>query len=125
VVRPRLFDRLDEARGRRLTTVEPDRSHRRGSTVPIKLRVCDAAGGNLSSASLPLTARGVFLVATNAPGQLEDSGNANPDQGFRYDAALEGYIYNLSTRGLPTGTYELRFTVGVEAHQYSAGFQVR
>ena len=45
-------------------------------------------------------------------GLLDDSGNANPDFDSRYDAALEGYIFNLKTTGLTTGTYNLNFTVG-------------
>ena len=42
---------------------------------------------------------------------LDISGNANPDNNFRFDATLNGYIYNLSTKGLSTGTWQLSFTV--------------
>jgi hypothetical protein len=53
-----------------------------------------------------------------------DAGNANPDFDFRYDAALAGYIFNLKTTGLGTGTYQLCFTVGGCA-VLSAAFEVR
>jgi hypothetical protein len=56
----------------------------------------------------------VRLERVNADGSraqvaLQDAGGANPGSLFRYDAALGGYIFNLSTsrahrrrRGLPT-----------------------
>jgi hypothetical protein len=56
---------------------------------------------------------------------VEDAGNANPDLGFRYDAELGGYIFNLKTTVLATGTWELRFTAGTAPTVYGAAFQVR
>jgi probable HAF family extracellular repeat protein len=107
---------------------DPNRAVKAGSTVPIKLQLCDASGANVSSADVVLQAQGVKLVSTDAPGPLQDSGNANPDKNFRYDATLGGtggYIYNLSTKGLATGTYVLEFTAGSSAHVYQAQFGVR
>ncbi len=107
---------------------DPDRAAKAGSTIPIKLQLCDAAGANLSSPAVTLHAEGVKLVSTSAPGSLADSGNANPDGNFRYDATLGGtggYIYNFSTKGLATGTYALEFRVGSDTHLYAAQFQVR
>ena len=107
---------------------DPTRAHRRGSTIPIKLQLCDMSG-NLSSPNIVLTALNVQLVSSTAPGPGKDSGNANPDNNFRYDASLGGkggYIFNLSTRGLATGTYNLNFkVVGADPTIYSAPFQVR
>ena len=107
---------------------DPTRAHRSGSTIPIKLQLCDASG-NLSSPNIVLTALNVQLVSSTAPGPVEDSGSANPDSNFRYDASLGGtggYIFNLSTRGLATGTYNLSFkVVGADPTIYSAPFQVR
>ena len=57
-----------------------------------------------------------------------DSGNANPDQNFRFDPTLGstgGYIFNLKTGGYAPGTYKLDFTVGGEAHVYTVQFQIR
>lgn len=85
-----------------------------GATVPLKLQLCDAAGANQSAASLTVTATGVERVSDQAPGALQDAGNANPDDNFRYDASLGGtggYLYNLKTTGYLTGTYALRFSV--------------
>jgi len=51
------------------------------------------------------------MVTTSAPAPLDDSGNANPDFDFRYDPTLPGYIYNLSLKGISTGSYNLNFMV--------------
>jgi hypothetical protein len=51
--------------------------------------------------------------------------NANPDSDFRYDGTLPGYIYNLKTTGLATGTWKLTFTVSGDPTAYSIQFDVR
>lgn len=99
-----------------------------GSVYPIKLQLCDANGQNLSSPSIVVHAISVTQASTNAPGPLDDTGNANPDFDFRYDATLGGtggYVFNLSLRGFPTGTYNLNFTVGSDPTVRSVGFAVK
>lgn len=107
---------------------DPTKAHRTGSTIPIKIQLCDANGLNVSSAGLAVTAQAVTLASTNASGSLEDSGQANPDLNFRYDAALGGsggYIFNLSTKGLGTGTYNLSFVVTGDPLGHAVQFQVK
>jgi hypothetical protein len=99
-----------------------------GSTIPIKLQLCSANGTNLSSASLVLNATSVIHVTTATSGPVQDAGNSNPDNNFRYDSSLGGtggYIFNQKTRGLATGTYNLQFTVTGDPTLYAAPFQVR
>lgn len=96
-----------------------------GATKPIKLQICDAMGNNLSSPSLVLHAVNVVKVDNSASTAVEDAGQANPDWDFRYDANLGGYIYNLSTGGLTSGTWQLVFTVNGSATVYVAPFDVR
>jgi hypothetical protein len=67
----------------------------------------------------------VTRISTSTPAALDDSGNANPDLDFRYDAALGGYIFNLSTKGYAAGTYALRFTAGADPTTHTALFAVR
>ena len=89
------------------------RSVQGGATFPIKLQICDAAGNNLSSATIVLHATAI-LAASGVAGPVQDSGNANPDNDFRPtggNGSNAGYIFNLSTDGLATGTYALQFTV--------------
>jgi hypothetical protein len=107
---------------------DQDRAHKSGSTIPIRLQLCDADGLNVSSPALILTATGVHLVSTNAPGVLEDSGNANPDNAFRYSAGLGetgGYIFNLSLAGFQQGTYAMTFTAGSDPSIHTVQFQVK
>jgi len=99
-----------------------------GTAYPIKLQLCDANGLNLSSPSIVVHATGVTLASTNAPGPLDDTGNANPDFDFRFDAALGGtggYIFNLSLRSFSTGTYNLNFTAGANPAIHSVRFAVK
>jgi uncharacterized membrane protein len=117
-----------EARHNICLLYDAARSVRAGATMPIKLQVCTASGGNLSGPQLAVAAR--HLVRTNevTNAGVQDSGNANPDSNFRFDPDLGiggGYVYNLSTKALSQGSYTLLFQVGSEPHLYSAPFQLR
>lgn len=99
-----------------------------GSTIPIKIQLCNASGVNLSAPNLVVTATSVTLVSTSTSEILQDSGNANPDYNFRYGSTLGGtggYIFNLSTKGFTTGTYKLNFVVESDSTVYSVQFQVK
>jgi hypothetical protein len=96
-----------------------------GSAYPIKVQVRDAAGTNLSSPQIVLHAVGITRSGGQATGPLDDRGNANPDFDFRYDAALGGYIFNLSTNGLSEGRYSLSFRAGADPTLHSVPFAVR
>jgi hypothetical protein len=109
---------------------DPTQAKKAGSTVPIRLRLCDAAGNNVSSADITLIVIDVVKLSNEASTAVEDAGQANPDDNFRFDAALGGtggYIFNLKTTGLTTGTYVVRFSVSGDAaiHGSEALFQVR
>lgn len=101
------------------------RAHRSGSTVPIKVRLVDATGANISSPSIVVHAVSVVQTSSQASTEFGDAGNSNPDFDFRYDAALGGYIFNLQTTGFGTGSYLLNFVAGGGPTVYSVGFQVR
>lgn len=101
------------------------RAHKSGSTVPIKIQLVDANGANVSSASLIVHAASVIQTSSQASTVLDDAGESNPDFDFRYDAELNGYIYNLKTTGFGTGSYSLNFSVGLSSTLYSVAFQVR
>jgi hypothetical protein len=99
-----------------------------GSTIPIKLQLCDGSGNDLSSSSIALHAISITQISSSTSGPVEDSGNANPDYDFRFDSTLGstgGYIFNLKTTGLATGTYNLNFTVTGDSFVYAAPFQVK
>jgi hypothetical protein len=108
-----------------LALYDQSKAHKAGSTVPIKVRLVDANGNNVSSPALLPHAVSVIQVSSQASNEFGDSGNSNPDHDFRYDVSFEGYLFNLKTTGFGTGSYLLNFTVGDPAIMYSAGFQVR
>lgn len=104
---------------------DPTKYAKSGSTIPIKLQLADYNGANVSAAGISVTAQSVTLTGSATSTVPADAGSANPDNNFRYDASLGGYIYNLSTKGLASGTYTLSFTVGGDPTTYTVQFQVR
>ena len=99
-----------------------------GSTLPIKLEVCDAAGSDLSLPAITLHAVDITQATSSGVIQVQDSGNANPGNNFRFDSTLGssgGYIFNLSTKGLAGGAFKLNFTVTGDSFVYSVPFQIK
>jgi hypothetical protein len=87
------------------------------------------SGANLSRGTLVVTAVNVRKVSDSATSPVIDAGNANPDLNFRYDPALfggaGGYIFNMDTSGLTTGTYRLNFRIGSDPTVLSVPFELR
>jgi subtilisin-like proprotein convertase family protein len=107
---------------------DPDKANRIGSTIPVRIQVLSASSGqNVSSSDLVVHALGVTKESEYAPGPAEDAGNANPDDDFRFNnfEGAGGYIFNLQTTGLTTGTYVLVFKVGNDSFTYGVRFQVK
>ncbi len=100
-----------------------------GSVIPIKLQACDVSGTNLSRSTLFTVAVSVVMVSNNASSTVIDAGNANPDSNFRYDPSLfggaGGYIFNLDTNGLATGTYVLGFRIGSDPSVQTVPFELK
>lgn len=67
----------------------------------------------------------VQLLSGAPYGDPADAGSANPDLNFRYDPALQGYVFNLKTTGYPSGVYRLAYTVGSDPTLHYVQFQVR
>jgi hypothetical protein len=106
---------------------DQNKVNKSGSTIPIKLTLCSSTGANLSSASKVVTAVNLVYVATSTGTAANDSGNANPDGNFRFDPTLApggGYIFNLSTKGLSSGTYNLVYTVTGDNLQHTVSFKI-
>jgi hypothetical protein len=82
-----------------------------GSTIPVKFRLADASAPitNLSARIY------VAKVANNVTGsEVEAISTASATTGnlFRYDATDGQYIFNLATKGLSTGTWQVRVDFG-------------
>lgn len=94
-----------------------------GSTLPVKLELCDGSGNNLSSAGTVVHAINLVMVSASSSFLVQDSGNANPDNDFRYDSGM--YIFNLSTKGLNSGSYLLMFSVSGDPTPHSTLVQIK
>jgi len=107
---------------------DPSRSVQSGSTIPLKLQLCDASNSDVSTSSVVFHATGLVQASTNSSEVIQASGNANPDNDFRFDATLGptgGYSFNLSTKGLTTGSYLLSFSAGADPLPHTITFQVK
>ncbi len=103
------------------------RSVKAGATFPIKLELCDGNGNNLSSPSIIVHTTAITKLSSFS-GTPESPGNANPDSNFRFDSSLVaggGYIFNLTTAGLTSGTYSLQFTIMGDPGTHSVNFGVK
>lgn len=101
------------------------KAHKAGSVAPIKLQLCDSQNKNVSASNIVVNAAGLVKKDSTASTSVVDAGNANPDNNFRYDSTLSGYIYNLSTKGLTTGTWELTFNVAGDPVPHTVRFDVK
>ena len=107
---------------------DPDKVNRIGSTIPVKIQVLNAlTGQNVSSPDLAVHALAVRKESDFASGPVEDAGQANPDDDFRFNnfEGVGGYIFNLKTTDLTAGTYVLVFKVGNDSFTYGARFQLK
>lgn len=96
-----------------------------GSTIPVRLQLLAASGRNASAVNVALKAVSIAL-ATGGPGiPVSDAGQANPGGLFRYDPSLGGYLFNLSTRGLKAGAYQLLVEGPDKPLRYAVGIQIR
>lgn len=101
-------------------------AHRAGSVVPLRLQILNGEGVNISSPDLVLTATGLVKKDnTSVTAVVDDAGNANPDKAFRYDASLQGYVFNLSTKGMTAGTWQGQFQVSGYSGTYTVEFDLR
>jgi Nidogen-like len=101
------------------------KAHKAGSTVPIKLQLCDANRINQSTAGIVVNSAGLTKVDSSASVVVDTIISTTSDRDFRYDASLGGYIYNLKTTGLSTGTWALTFTTTGDRVSHTVFFDVR
>jgi len=99
------------------------KANKSGSTIPIKLELVNASGLNRSASNIVVTAIGVTRLSNNAPGELQDPGNSDPDSNFRFTSGQ--YHFNLKTTGYATGTYRLDFQASGDPVTHSVQFQIK
>lgn len=108
---------------------DADKAFKGGATAPLKVQLCDPRNTedpNLSAEGVSLHAGQPVRVDSSPVPALDDSGQANsPSLDFRYDADLDGYVFNLSLKGYAPGTYEMPVTVSDGGGTYDLRFDVR
>lgn len=82
-----------------------------GSTIPVKFKLSDFDGHAISTAIARIS---YVKITDGVAGDVTEAistSAATTGNLFRYDVASEQYIFNLSTKGLKSGTYELRISL--------------
>jgi hypothetical protein len=89
--------------------------------APIAIQLLDAAGRNVSSAVVAVRAVALKQLATGKDVPLPDW--MNPDGTFLFGAATYGY--EVKTKKLPSGVYELQFTAGADPLPHAVQFTLK
>lgn len=86
-------------------------SYKTGSTIPVKFQLTGAASG---ISNLPAKLYYAKFTNNTLGTEVEASSTSAADTGnqFRYDSTGKQYIFNLSTKGFSTGTYQLSIDLG-------------
>ncbi|MFZ5644747.1 MAG: PxKF domain-containing protein [Bacillota bacterium] len=84
----------------------------------MKFRLTDSNGSYVSTATARLY---LAKITGGAPGteiEANSPGNSNSGNLFRYDSKDNQYIYNLRTKGLSNGAWQLRITLDDGTSKY-------
>jgi hypothetical protein len=82
---------------------------KRNSTVPVKFRVCDAAGHSIGTPGVVTNFNITAAAGGTGPGDVVDIQSTTPDAAFRWDPTSQQWIFNLSTKNLGAGiTYTFK-----------------
>jgi predicted outer membrane repeat protein len=89
-----------------------------GTAVPVKFRLTDANGSFITTATAGIYVAPVVggVVGTEVPGTA--TGGSATGNLFRYDLLNNQYLFNLSTKTLTTGTWQLRIALSDGTSKY-------
>jgi hypothetical protein len=82
-----------------------------GSTVPVKFRLTDYYGNYISDSIARISYAKISGDVIGDDVEAVSTSAATTGNLFRYDASDDQYIFNLSTKGLSSGTYLLKITL--------------
>ncbi|HEY8870310.1 MAG TPA: PxKF domain-containing protein [Candidatus Limnocylindrales bacterium] len=95
---------------------------KKGSTVPVKFRVCDVFGNSIGGSTLVVAVDGsghrapVIYATAHGVGTIDESVySTTPDTDFRWDPTNQQWIFNLNTSNLVAGVhyyYSITLTSG-------------
>ena len=95
-----------------LPPINPDGSSvwKSGRTIPVKFALYDPLGNPISNATCYLATWQVSSQILGSVPETAEAVYADAGDSFRYCPEDDQYIYNLSTKGMATGTWMLRVT---------------
>jgi hypothetical protein len=82
-----------------------------GSTVPVKFQL-GGASAQITDLPARLSFRHMSGATPDAVSEAVSTSSATSGNLFRWDATARQYIFNLNTKGMSKGTYELRIDLG-------------
>ncbi|MED1471979.1 PxKF domain-containing protein [Bacillus salipaludis] len=97
-----------------------------GSTIPVKFQLTNAQGALVSSANATISLKKLTNAVLGTT--YEDVPvNSTPNAGdtFRYDFSANQYIFNLSTKGLSSGSYIVTIDLHDGSVPQSVGFSLK
>jgi hypothetical protein len=96
-----------------LQPVNPDGSSifKLGSTIPVKFQLTGASAG-ITNAAVKLYVKNINSSVTGTEQEAVATSAANTGNMFRYDPTAQQYIFNLGTKGLTAGTWQMRIDFG-------------
>jgi len=97
-----------------LSPIKPDgtRVFKQGSTIPVKFQLWDDQGNFVTNAEAKISLQQFDNGSPlGSPIEGDSTSAASTGNLFRYDDTDNQYIFNLATKGLSTGTWEITITV--------------
>ena len=87
---------------------------KKGSTVPVKFRVCDFYGHSIGTAGVVTSFELVKKLNGTGSEELvtEDMVSTTPDTAFRWSSTDQQWIFNLNTKNLAVG-YTYYYEIGL------------
>jgi hypothetical protein len=103
------------------------KTHKSGSTVPLRVQLVDATGANVSSSAITVHTASVYQTSTTSGGVVEELYSPS-DVDFVFDPTIGGsggYRYNLRSNGFPSGTYRLHYTASGDPTEHYLEFRIK
>jgi hypothetical protein len=82
-----------------------------GSTIPVKFKLTGPSA-SITTLAASLTLVKISNQVTGSVVEATSSGAASAGNAYRYDATTQQYIFNLSTKSLKAGTWDLQTDLG-------------
>lgn len=89
-----------------------------GSTVPVKFQLRDAGGNSVTNAVAKIFVAKISNNVTGIESEAVSTSATTTGNLFRYDSASEQYIFNLATKPLSAGTWQIRIVLDDGTSKY-------